>query len=41
MVLIGSGTKAHTRPDPEKFFPTKIRVTLDVPLISHVPPTHP
>jgi len=24
----GTGTKAHTRPDPEKFFPTKIRMTL-------------
>ena len=24
----GAGTKAHTRPDPEKFFPTKIRMTL-------------
>ncbi len=24
----GTGTKAHTRPDPEKFFPTKIRLTL-------------
>ena len=24
----GTGTKAHTRPDPEKFFPTKVRMTL-------------
>ena len=24
----GKGDKAHTRPDPEKFFPTKIRMTL-------------
>jgi hypothetical protein len=24
----GSGAKGHTRPDPEKFFPTKIRMTL-------------
>ncbi len=24
----GTGAKAHTRPDPEKFFPTKIRMTL-------------
>lgn len=24
----GKGTKAHTRPDPEKFFPTKVRMTL-------------
>jgi len=24
----GAGTKADTRPDPEKFFPTKVRMTL-------------
>ena len=24
----GTGAKAHTRPDPEKFFPTKVRMTL-------------
>ena len=24
----GSGAKGHTRPDPEKFFPTKIRMTV-------------
>ena len=24
----GKGDKAHTRPDPEKFFPVKIRMTL-------------
>jgi hypothetical protein len=24
----GSGAKGHTRPDAEKFFPTKVRMTL-------------
>ena len=48
MVLTGNGIKAHTRPDPEKFFPTKIRMTLiqvsagakyDPKLVPNLPPT--
>ena len=43
----GAGTKAHTRPDPEKFFPTKVRMTLiqvsagakyDPKLVPNLPP---
>ena len=43
----GKGTKAHTRPDPEKFFPTKVRKTLiqvsasakyDPKLVPNLPP---
>lgn len=43
----GNGTKAHTRPDPETFFPTKVRMTLiqvsagakyDPKLVPNLPP---
>ena len=43
----GKGDKAHTRPDPEKFFPVKIRMTLiqvsagakyDAKLVPNLPP---
>jgi hypothetical protein len=43
----GTGTKAHTRPDPEKFFPTKVRMPLiqvsagakyDPTLVPNLPP---
>jgi hypothetical protein len=44
------GAKAHTRPDPEKFFPTRIRITMiqvssgakyDPNLVPHIPhPKH-
>ena len=43
----GAGTKAYTRPDPEKFFPTKVRMTLiqvsagakyDPKLVPNLPP---
>lgn len=44
------GNKAHTRTDPERFFPTRIRITMiqvsagskyDPNLVPHIPHTRP